>query len=353
MKVLSVITIVMSIPAIVFSQHMEWTWAFGNACFLADKWDFSGDIAVHTGEYCGSCDSVQEEIFLNRRITWNLLISWNENSKILVFPISQFTWLYAMIGYALMIVNPGILNSLSPEPAYILMGTGMETSDLGTVSTEHFRVLWFAIAVLFYYPIGTSWADDWTFKYTLYILSAWYLSNFGSVHSVFPSRRKCSVGNVFSTFTISLSTFPAYAMCYPVLLGVYHSGEDEVDGNFYVVIVVYEMIPVHYGRCTGIGDPYSGFCWISLFFSFGTKDFSRYNPKEAHRRNESQSNGTQGDAEIRQRQWIAKCKRFMDVLRALMILIFGISFCSRCNGNYEYCWNHLLHIHMWNGKIIM
>ena len=29
----------------------------------------SGDIAVHTGEYCGSCDSVQEEIFLSRRIT--------------------------------------------------------------------------------------------------------------------------------------------------------------------------------------------------------------------------------------------------------------------------------------------
>ena len=27
---------------------------------------FSGDIAVHTGEYCGSCDSVQEEIFLMR-----------------------------------------------------------------------------------------------------------------------------------------------------------------------------------------------------------------------------------------------------------------------------------------------
>ena len=43
-----------------------------------------------------------------------------------------------VIGYALMIVNPGILNWLSLEPAYILRGQ-VWTSDLGTVSTEHFR----------------------------------------------------------------------------------------------------------------------------------------------------------------------------------------------------------------------
>ena len=78
-----------------------------------------------------------------------------------------------VIGYALMIVNPGILNWLSLEPAYILRGQvwRLVTWVLYPPSTS--GVLWFAIAVLFfYYPIGTSL--EWTigtFKYTLYILS--------------------------------------------------------------------------------------------------------------------------------------------------------------------------------------
>ena len=84
-----------------------------------------------------------------------------------------------VIGYALMIVNPGILNWLSLEPAYILRGQvwRLVTWVLYPPSTS--GVLWFAIAVLFfYYPIGTSFGRD--------------IYNFGSVHSVFPSRRKCS-----------------------------------------------------------------------------------------------------------------------------------------------------------------
>ena len=69
MKVLSVITIVMSIPTIVFSAY-GMNLSPSGMPFSADKWGFLvGDIAVHTGEYCGSCDSVQEEIFLSRRIT--------------------------------------------------------------------------------------------------------------------------------------------------------------------------------------------------------------------------------------------------------------------------------------------
>lgn len=82
-----------------------------------------------------------------------------------------------VIGYALMIVNPGILNWLSLEPAYILRGQvwRLVTWVLYPPSTS--GVLWFAIAVLFfYYPIGTSLERTiGTFKYTLYILSGVYL----------------------------------------------------------------------------------------------------------------------------------------------------------------------------------
>ena len=69
-----------------------------------------------------------------------------------------------VIGYALMIVNPGILNWLSLEPAYILRGR-METGNLGTVSTEHFRSIMVCncSSVLLLSNWNLSGADDWNF----------------------------------------------------------------------------------------------------------------------------------------------------------------------------------------------
>ena len=111
-----------------------------------------------------------------------------------------------VIGYALMIVNPGMLNWLSLEPAYILRGQvwRLVTWVLYPPSTS--GVLWFAIAVLFfYYPIGTSLERTiGTFKYMLYIL--YQFVNLPCI---------CTL----------LSGYAGSAY-------VYHSGEDEMDGNF-------------------------------------------------------------------------------------------------------------------------
>ena len=78
-----------------------------------------------------------------------------------------------VIGYALMIVNPGILNWLSLEPAYILRGQVWRLVTWVLYPPSTASVLWFAIAILlFYYPIGTSLERTLgTFKYTLYIFS--------------------------------------------------------------------------------------------------------------------------------------------------------------------------------------
>ena len=152
-----------------------------------------------------------------------------------------------VIGYALMIVNPGILNWLSLEPAYILRGQvwRLVTWVLYPPSTS--GVLWFAIAVLFfYYPIGTSLERTiGTFKYTLYILSGVVFTILGAFILYFLLGGNVLVGNVFSTYYISLSTFLAYAMCYPdmqVLLMFIIPVKMKWMAIFYVVIVVYEMI---------------------------------------------------------------------------------------------------------------
>lgn len=257
-----------------------------------------------------------------------------------------------VIGYALMIVNPGILNWLSLEPAYILRGQvwRLVTWVLYPPSTS--GVLWFAIAVLFfYYPIGTSLERTiGTFKYTLYILSGVIFTILGAFILYFLLGENVLVGNVFSTYYISLSTFLAYAMCYPdmqVLLMFIIPVKMKWMAIFYVVIVVYEMIQYIMAGAWYLVIPIVASLLNFIIFYFGTKDFSRYNPKEVHRRNEfrramePQGRMKSGSGSVTKHK-CAICGR-----TELDDPNLEFRFCSRCNGNYEYCQDHLFtHTHV-------
>lgn len=257
-----------------------------------------------------------------------------------------------VIGYALMIVNPGILNWLSLEPAYILRGQvwRLVTWVLYPPSTS--GVLWFAIAVLFfYYPIGTSLERTiGTFKYTLYILSGVIFTILGAFILYFLLGGNVLVGNVFSTYYISLSTFLAYAMCYPdmqVLLMFIIPVKMKWMAIFYVVIVVYEMIQYVMAGAWYLVIPIVASLLNFIIFYFGTKDFSRYNPKEIHRRNEfrramePQGRMKSGSGSVTKHK-CAICGR-----TELDDPNLEFRFCSKCNGNYEYCQDHLFtHTHV-------
>ena len=257
-----------------------------------------------------------------------------------------------VIGYALMIVNPGILNWLSLEPAYILRGQvwRLVTWVLYPPSTS--GVLWFAITVLFfYYPIGTSLERTiGTFKYTLYILSGVIFTILGAFILYFLLGGNVLVGNVFSTYYISLSTFLAYAMCYPdmqVLLMFIIPVKMKWMAIFYVVIVVYEMIQYVMAGAWYLVIPIVASLLNFIIFYFGTKDFSRYNPKEIHRRNEfrramePQGRMKSGSGSVTKHK-CAICGR-----TELDDPNLEFRFCSRCNGNYEYCQDHLFtHTHV-------
>ena len=257
-----------------------------------------------------------------------------------------------VIGYALMIVNPGILNWLSLEPAYILRGQvwRLVTWVLYPPSTS--GVLWFAIAVLFfYYPIGTSLERTiGTFKFTLCILSDVIFTILGAFILYFILGGNVLVGNVFSTYYISLSTFLAYAMCYPdmqVLLMFIIPVKMKWMAIFYVVIVVYEMIQYVMAGAWYLVIPIVASLLNFIIFYFGTKDFSRYNPKEIHRRNEfrramePQGRMKSGSGSVTKHK-CAICGR-----TELDDPNLEFRFCSRCNGNYEYCQDHLFtHTHV-------
>ena len=257
-----------------------------------------------------------------------------------------------VIGYALMILNPRILNWLSLEPAYILRGQVWRLVTWVLYPPDSSNVLLFALMVLlFYYPIGTSLERTLgTFKYALYILSGMIFTILGAFILYFLLGGNVLVGSVFSTYYISLSTFLAYAMCYPdmqVLLMFIIPVKMKWMAIFYVVIIVYEMIQYIMAGAWYLVIPIVASLLNFIIFYFGTKDFSRYNPKEIHRRNEfrramePQGRMKSGSGTVTKHK-CAICGR-----TELDDPNLEFRFCSRCNGNYEYCQDHLFtHTHV-------
>ena len=256
-------------------------------------------------------------------------------------------------GFVMSLFNPYFyVQYLALDAAAILRGQvwRLVTWVLYPPSTS--GVLWFAIAVLFfYYPIGTSLERTiGTFKYTLYILSGVIFTILGAFILYFLLGGNVLVGNVFSTYYISLSTFLAYAMCYPdmqVLLMFIIPVKMKWMAIFYVVIVVYEMIQYVMAGAWYLVIPIVASLLNFIIFYFGTKDFSRYNPKEVHRRNEfrramePQGRMKSGSGSVTKHK-CAICGR-----TELDDPNLEFRFCSRCNGNYEYCQDHLFtHTHV-------
>ena len=257
-----------------------------------------------------------------------------------------------VIGYALMLINPSLLNWLSLEPAYILRGQIWRLVTWVLYPPDSSNVLLFALMVLFfYYPIGTSLERTLgTFKYTLYILSGMVFTILGAFILYFILGGNVLVGSVFSTYYISLSTFLAYAMCYPemqVLLMFIIPIKMKWMAIFYVVIVAYEMIQYIMAGAWYLVIPIVASLLNFIIFYFGSKDFSRYNPKEVHRRNEfrramePQGRMKSGNGTVTKHK-CAICGR-----TELDDPNLEFRFCSRCNGNYEYCQDHLFtHTHV-------
>ena len=257
-----------------------------------------------------------------------------------------------VIGYVLQMFNSSILDMLSLEPAYILKGQIWRLVTWVIYPPSNNSVLWFALMILFfYYPIGTALERTiGTFKYTLYIFSGMLFTVIGAFVLYFILGGNYLIGGLFTTYYISLSTFLAYAMCYPdmkILLMYVIPVKMKWMAAFYGVIIFYDA-----ARYVSIGRWYLVIPIVAsllnfILFYFGTKDFSRYNPKEVHRRNEfrkamePQGRMKSGSGSISKHK-CAICGR-----TELDDPNLEFRFCSRCNGNYEYCQDHLFtHTHV-------
>ena len=258
--------------------------------------------------------------------------------------LTMYVIICYVVGYFLAYFNPSLLSLLSLEPALILRGQIWRIITWVIYPPSMSNVLWFVIAIVFfYYPIGTSLERTWgSFRYTLYIFSGILFSVIGAFILYFITGAY-GIGSLFNTYYISLSVFLAYALSYPdmqILLWFVIPIKMKWMAIVYGVMVLYDMITyLRMGLWVYVVPIIASLLNFVLFF-FSTRNMQRYNPKEVHRRREfkkavAQSRVNPATGGITKHK-CAICGRTEKDNPNL-----EFRFCSKCNGNYEYCQDHL------------
>ena len=254
-----------------------------------------------------------------------------------------------VLGYALMYINPGALSMLSLNVTKILQGQVWRLVTWIVYPPSTSSPIWFVIAILFY-PISASLEHTWgKFKFTLYILSGMIFTVIAAfiLHFVMGGVLDGLGGIIFSTYYISLSIFLAYSLTYPdmtVLLMFVIPIKMKWMSIVYAAIVIYDVARYFMNGAWFMALPIIASLLNFVIFFLGTRDFNRYNPKEIHRKNEfkravnggSKTVPFPGNSNGVTKHKCAVCGRTEKDDPNL-----EFRFCSKCNGNYEYCQDHL------------
>ena len=250
------------------------------------------------------------------------------------------------IGFLLYMVNPGFFSYLTLSPYHILHGQvwRLVTWILVPNSTNLFSLL---IMSMLYYQLGTALERTWgTFRFNVYIFGGLFFTIIGAflIYAVQYFMYGGSVAAMYSllysagfnTSYINLSIFLAFAVMYPnmqLLLMFIIPVKMKWMAVIYAVIMIYNCIQAEWsGRMTIIMSLLN-----FLIFFLSTRNYRSISPKEIHRKQKFRS----AMQEPKNRGAIYKHKCAICGRTELDDPTLSFRFCSKCEGNYEYCQEHL------------
>lgn len=247
-----------------------------------------------------------------------------------------------VLGAFLGILSPGFYEAyLSLDFGQILHGqiwrliTFVLYPDLSSSSgfVNPVSILFFAIKVYFYYWIGNSLEQAWgAFRFNLYYLSGLLLNIVASI-ILYLAGKSFPIG----LEAINQAMFLAFAVLYPnvqILLSFIIPIKVKWLGIFYAVITGYNVITYlsmkqyAYALATVMGI--ANF----LIFFFVTRNAKKGSPKQQVRRAKFKK-------EVRMNSGVTRHKCAVCGRTELDDENLEFRFCSRCDGNYEYCMEHL------------
>lgn len=249
-----------------------------------------------------------------------------------------------IIGFGVYMFVPNLLNLLTLEPAYILHGQIWRIISWVLIPPSG-NIFTTVIMMLFYYSLGTALERTWgAFRYNLYIFSGILFTVIGAfLLYLIVGVDAVGYGVFFSTYYINMSIFLAFAVSYPdmeVLLYFILPIKMKWMALVYAALTIYDL--VRGNLFTRIAIIASLLNFIVFFLS--SRNVKPYMPKEQMRKRKFKQEQERphmtyaGGARHR----CAVCGR-----TELDDPNLEFRFCSKCNGNYEYCQDHLfIHEHV-------
>ena len=247
-----------------------------------------------------------------------------------------------VIGFGVMYLMPEMVGYLTLEPALILRGQVWRVISWVLIPPTT-NLISLVFLVLLYYSLGTALERTWgSFRYNVYIFSGLLftvLAVFG-LYAFYYFRYgvevPLSVIGLIGTNYITMSIFLAFAAIYPnmeVMLYFILPIKMKWMALVYVVLAGYDFINGGIGIRVAVGASLLNF----VIFFLSTRNFKRFGPREQARKAKfkkqfrphmTYTNGAHHRCAVCGRTELDDpCLEFR--------------FCSKCNGNYEYCQDHL------------
>lgn len=273
-----------------------------------------------------------------------------------VHNLSAYIIALYVAGYLMAAFSPHILGYLTLEPAYILRGQIWRLVTWLLIPPEQLSI--FTIIMLyFYYSVGNALERTWgAFRYNLYIFSGVIFTTLGAfilyglLKLSYPPMVIPTMGASFSTYYISMSILLAFTATYPdapVLLYFFIPIKIKWLGILYGVMIVFSLVQNSWsGRVVVIASLLN---FIVFFLS--SRNMRRFSPWEQKRKYEYKKATAQQYQTKTSDGRIAKHKCAVCGRTELDGDHLEFRFCSKCDGNYEYCQDHLFtheHVHKSN-----
>lgn len=247
------------------------------------------------------------------------------------------------IGYLLSFTMPQLLTYFTLEPALILKGQVWRLLSWVIIPPND-NIIFVIFMMLLYYSLGNTLESYWgAFRYNVYIFSGILFTVIGAFIVNGLIGGITGFGSLYSTYYINMSIFLACASIMPdyqlllygiipikmkwlAILDVVLLAVDAVQGGLIIRIVIIASL------------------LNFIIFFFCNRNLRGHSPKQVARRKKFQKqisrpqNQYAGGAKHR----CAVCGR-----TELDDPTLEFRYCSKCNGNYEYCNEHLFtHTHV-------
>lgn len=244
-------------------------------------------------------------------------------------------------GYVIDLFFPSALSLFQLEPYDILHGQIWRLVTWVIIPPSSLDI--FTIIMLyFYFSLGRTLEQTWgAFRFNLYIFSGMFFTAagafilYGALYAMTGSQ-VYGIGNFFSTYYINMSIFLAFALTYPdlqVMLYFLIPIRIKWMGLLYGILILADLVRGNWASRVAIIA--SLFNFIIFYLISGRLD--RFSPHQVHRRQTYKKKVKQ----VQPRGGITKHKCAICGRTEQDGDDLEFRFCSKCDGNYEYCQDHL------------